>query len=137
MAPTALLPLGPVAPISASNPGSAAQAVLDKCHVGDMIPLTQVSAMGQISSAKDLVHYVPLTGREPQLKENGPAWVIQIHGDVQELGSEIWTNPTCVVTAQDAGYYATGPVRNTVTGKVVLPEPPANPPDLSLPALAP
>jgi hypothetical protein len=102
-----------------------------------MILLSRVSGMGLVASARNLAHYVPLTGREPQLKEVGPAWVIQIRGDVPQPGGEVWTDPTCVVTQSEFGYFATGPVRNTATGKVVTPEPPATPPDAKLPPLAP
>ena len=51
--------------------------------------------------------------------------------------SEVWTDPTCVVTENDSGYFATGPVTNTATGKVLQPEAPAVPPDRTVPPLAP
>ena len=92
--------------------------------------------MGEIPLAKDLLRYVPLTGREPQLKEVSPAWVIQFKGDLPE-GAEIWTDPICVVTAGDSGFYATGPVRDVASGAVHLPEPPPAPPDRTLPPLVP
>jgi hypothetical protein len=109
---------------------------LAKCHIGDQFSIEQVGGMGQVPSAKDLLHYVPLTGREPQLKEVGSAWVVQFHGDIQQR-TEVWTDPICVVTAGDSLFYATGPVRNMNTGKVILPEPPPAPPDRILPALVP
>lgn len=93
--------------------------------------------MALIPAAKDVGLYVPLTGREPLLQEDGPAWVIQITGDVQQRGSEIWTDPTCIVTAGDFGFYATGPVKNTSTGSTSMPEAPKVPPNRSLPPLAP
>jgi hypothetical protein len=102
-----------------------------------MILIEKVAGMAQVPSAKDVVRYVPLTGREPQLKEDGPAWVIQIKGEVQQRGSEIWIDPTCVVTAGDFGFYATGPVKNTSTGDVMTPEEPSTPPDRTLPPLVP
>jgi hypothetical protein len=99
--------------------------------------MEEVAGMGKVPAAKDLTTFVPLTGREPQLKEPGPAWVVQIHGDVLQRGGEIWTDPTCVVTMNDSGYYATGPVKSTATGRVVMPEAPANAPTRGLPPLAP
>jgi hypothetical protein len=126
-----------LAAVSASNPGPDAEAALEKCHIGDQIPLDRVVAMAKIPFARDLAHYIPLTGREPQLTEPGPAWVIQVQGDVQERGDEVWTDPTCVVTTNDAGYYATGQIRNTVTGDVLRPETPPVAPDRPLPTLAP
>lgn len=131
LAPTALVA------VSASDPGPDAAAAMEKCHIGDQIPLDKVAAMAEIPIARDLVHYIPLTGREPRSAEAGPAWVIQIRGDVQERGDEIWSDPTCVVTTNDAGYYATGPVKNTVTGDVLRPETPTVVPDRPLPSLAP
>jgi hypothetical protein len=71
-----------VQPVSASNPSSAARDALARCHVGDQYRIEQVSAMGEIGEARDLGHYVPVTGREPQLKDHGPAWVIQFKGDL-------------------------------------------------------
>lgn len=108
-----------------------------KCHIGDMIVADKVAGMGLLPSAPDILRYVPLTGREPQLKEPGPVWVIQIRGDVQQRGDEIWTDPTCVVTATDSGYFATGPVTDLTSGKVTPPETPAVLPDQALPPLAP
>jgi hypothetical protein len=130
-------PLTSVAPVSASKPSAGAADAFAKCHIGDLILIGRVTGMGQIASAKNLAHYVPLTGREPQLAEDGPAWIIQIRGDVPQPGGEVWTDPTCVVTQSEFGYFATGPVRNTATGKVVTPEPPTTPPDTKLPPLAP
>ena len=131
-------PAGDVMAVSASAPSAGAADAIAKCHVGDMIPISSVTGMGQVASAADLVHYVPLTGREPQLREAGPAWIIQVHADVPQPGSgEIWTDPTCVVTQNDFGYFATGPVRNAATGAVVTPAPPIIHPDRKLPPLAP
>ena len=126
-----------ISPVSISNPSPGAKDAFEKCHIGDMIPIEKVAGMGQVSSAKDLLHYVPLTGREPQLQEESPAWVIQITGELRQRGNEIWIDPTCIVTANDFGFYATGPVRNTETGQVLEPEPPSKPPDRSLPPLVP
>lgn len=92
--------------------------------------------MAKLPAASDLTHYVPLTGREPLLKEPGPVWVIQIKGDVPQR-SAIWTNPICFVTNSDFGYMGTGPITNPATGKTTQPEAPAVPPDRKLPPLAP
>ena len=126
--------------VSASDPSAAAKAVFAKCHIGemDMVPLDNVTGMGLIEAAKDLEHYVPLTGREPQLNESGPAWIVTVRYDLPQPGStELWTDPTCVVTDQEAGWFATGPVTDTATGKVTQPEAPIHPPDRVVPPLAP
>ena len=127
----------PLSAVSRSAPTAAAADALAKCHIGDMIPASEVSGMAQLGAASEITRYVPLTGREPQLRDAGAVWVIQVHGDVQEPGGEVWTDPTCVVTQNDFGWFATGPARKTATGSVVQPERPPVPPDLALPTLAP
>lgn len=133
----ASLPGLSLAAVSASTPTAQAAEVLASCQIGDMIPIAMVSGMAELQNAGDLPRYVPLTGREPQLKASGSVWVVQVRGDVQQRGNEIWTDPTCIVTSDDSGYFATGPVTNTVTGKAVQPEAPQTPPDRALPSLAP
>ena len=124
--------------VSASKPSAAAQAVLGKCNIGDQIELKNVTGMGMIASPKDLPRYVPLTGREPQLVEAGPAWIVTVHANIPQPGSsELWTDPTCVVTGEESGWFATGVVTDTATGKVMSPEAPVQRPDLSVPPLLP
>lgn len=124
--------------VSASKPGAAAQAVLDKCGIGDQIELKRVTGMGMIASPEDLPHYVALTGREPQLAESGPAWVVTVHADLpQPGGNEVWTDPTCVVTGDEFGRWATGPVTDSATGKVRPSTIEVQQPDRSIPPLAP
>lgn len=124
--------------VSASKPSAAAQAALNKCGIGDQIELKKVTGMGMIASPGDLPHYVPLTGREPQLAESGSAWIVTVHADIpQPGGSEVWTDPTCVVTGEESGWWATGPVTDTATGNVIQPRAPIQQPDRSIPPLAP
>jgi hypothetical protein len=129
-----------ITPISASSPSAAAKVALAKCHVGDddLIPFKSVTGAGQIASAKDLGHYLPLTGREPQLGESGPAWIVTVHAELPQPGSnEVWRDPTCVVTDGDSGWFATGPITDVQTGKVTEPEAPAEQPDRRIPPLDP
>lgn len=129
-----------ITPVSASSPSAAAKAAFAKCHVGDddLIPLTSVTGAGRIASAKDLAHYMPLTGREPQLGEPGPAWIVTVHAELPQPGSnEAWTDPTCVVTDGESGWFATGPITDVQTGKVTAPEAPAKQPDRRVPPLDP
>jgi hypothetical protein len=111
--------------------------VFGKCHIGEAIPIDEIAGMAKLPAVSDLTHYVGLTGREPQLKEPGPVWVIQIKGDVPQLNGEIWTDPICFVSNSDFGYFATGPITNPTTGKTTQPEAPAVAPDRKLPPLAP
>lgn len=129
-----------VTPASRSNPTSDALAALTACHIGDLdlVPFDKVTGMGRIERASDLVHYLPLSGLEPQLSESGPVWIVTVDADLPQPGSgETWVDPTCVVTSSGAGWLATGPVRNDATG--VVSQPPAPPviPDRSIPTLAP
>ena len=134
--PAAVAPT--LAPVSASHPGTEAAAVLATCRIGEGVPVDEVAGMAKLPSARDLPHYAPLTGREPVLREPGPLWVVQIKGDVPEpMSGEIWTNPICIVSSSDSGYLGTGPITNLATGRVTPPEPPAVPPDRTLPPLAP
>jgi hypothetical protein len=111
---------------------------LAKCHVPDQFAIELVSGMGRIENPRDLPHFIPLTGRESQLSQHGPAWIIQLAADVpQPGGGGVWTNPTCVVTADEAGFLATGPIRDGRTGIVATPEPPTNAPDRVVPPLLP
>jgi len=128
---------GRLTAISASAPSKEAAAAFSACHIGDQVPMAKVVGMAQLASASELPHYVALSGREPQLKALGPVWVIQIRGDVFEPGGEVWTDPTCVVTTTDAGYFATGLITRPTTGETFKPQPPASPPDAVLPPLAP
>jgi hypothetical protein len=132
-----------LAPVSASRPGAEAAAVFATCRIGEFIPINEVAGMAKLPATSDLPHYVPLTGREPLLREPGPLWVIQIKGDVPQPGGgspspgEIWTNPICFVSNSDSGFLGTGPITNLATGKTTQPEPPAALPDRELPPLAP
>lgn len=129
---------GTIAAVSASNPSAEAADAMARCQVGESIPLTMVAAMGRVPSARDVPRYVPLTGKEPEIQTDAPAWVIQLSGDIpMPQSGEVWRDPVCVVVAGGSGYYATGPVTNTATGEVMTPTGPAVPPDLKLPPLAP
>lgn len=125
-----------LSPVSASHPSAEAADVMAKCRIGDFVPINQVAGIAKLPAASDLPHYVPLTGREPELKEPGPLWVVQIKGDLS-MRYGIWTDPICLVTNSEVGYMATGTTTDYKTGKTTQPEPPAVAPDRTLPPLAP
>ena len=137
MAVIPTLPAGDLAPVSFSNPSQGAKDAFAKCHIGDQFSVQQVAGMGQVASTKDLFHYVPLTGREPEFKSDRPAWVIQFQGPIaQPLISEIWTDPICVrfkARSVNSGYFAAQPAM-PVAG--ITPDP-GIAPTLALPPLAP
>ena len=123
--------------VSLANPGAEATSVMAKCQIGSVIPTSEVVGMGKIDSVKDVVRFINLTGREPQLNDEGPAWIVQIKGDLHQPTGQIWTDPTCVVTTGDFGWYGTGAVTDVTTGKVTQPLPVSVAPDLGLPQLVP
>jgi hypothetical protein len=138
---SATLPVGAdIVGVSLSKPTADSKAVFAACHIGDLdqVPIAKVTGVGELASMKDILHYVPLTGREPQIKESGPVWIVTVHYDMfQPAGNEVWVDPTCVITGEEVTWYATGPVKNTATGKVILPEAPAALPDRAVPPLSP
>jgi hypothetical protein len=136
MAVTPTVPTGDLAPVSITNPSEGAKDAFAKCHIGDQFSIEQVAGMGQVPSARDLFHYVPLTGREREFDADVPAWVIQFRGDIP-MRDGLWPDPVCIVTPGSFGFYATGPVKNYNTGTVATPEPPLTLPDRSLPPLLP
>ncbi|OGN87045.1 MAG: hypothetical protein A2X23_11670 [Chloroflexi bacterium GWC2_73_18] len=135
--PTSLPVDQAIAPVSRSSPNPEAAEVIRLC-LNETIPIERIERMGLVPSARDLPRYVPLTGREPWIKTDEPAWVVQFRGEIPMLLSgEVWTDPICLVIGGEPGYVGTGPVRNLTTGALHTPEPPASPPDRALPTLAP
>ena len=140
-------PAPSIAPVSATKPSADAAAALAQCQIGKegIYSIEQVAGMGKIARPADVLRYVPLTGKEPILRTtSGPVWVIQFRGDIPQFYPngvvETWTDPICVVTPEDAGFLAVGPVKNESTGESwpgVTPPPGKAPPDLTLPPLAP
>ena len=94
-----------------------------------------------IPHARDVRHYVRLTGKEPGLDDDGPAWVVVFKGEMyMAKPDETWADPVCIVATgrpriDYTGFYAVGPVR-TRSGAIVTPLP-APEPDRTLPPLTP
>jgi len=134
---------GGIAPVSISHPSPGAKDAFRKCQVGDiggagMYSFDLITGMGQVPSARDVYHYVPMTGREPELENDGPAWVVQFHGEFPMLKiAETWTDPVCIATADSFGFYAVGVTRQNASDITTTPEPPPIPPDRTLPPLVP
>lgn len=97
--------------------------------------------MAEIAAAADLPHYVPMTGREPVLRWDGPAWVVRLRGEVaMPKTREVWIDPACIVVAGDdaslSGFHAVGGWIDA-DGTAHPPLPSASEPDRPLPTLAP
>jgi hypothetical protein len=133
------IPAGVLQVGSVLRPTPEQAEVLVKCQVGDGMPIDpkQVIGMAELADGAEITHFVPLSGREPQLKDPDPVWVVQVSGEIPQLGGEVWVDPTCVVTRDVFGYFATGPVRNPDSGEQTSPEPPRDAPDRVLPTPQP
>jgi hypothetical protein len=131
-----------IEPVSRSNPTRAARVALERCNVETHGGLDKVAGMGLIPDAHRARDYAPLSGLEPELKTGAPAWMIQFSGEIpQFFGGEVWIDPICVLVVRadgtlDGGMYGTGPVRHP-GGSLSTPEPLSDPPQFSLPSLAP
>ncbi len=122
--------------VSLSHPSAAAREAIDLCNAGQY-GLDKIAGWGQLTTARDAVHYAPLTGLEPETKVDRPAFVIQFKGQIPQpsYDGEIWVDPICVVIDGAPGFFATGP-RILAGGAAVTPLP-ALLPDRSLPSPAP
>jgi hypothetical protein len=125
-----------VEPISLANPPAAAATAFEICRVGDWVARygpEVISGAGRIDRARDAVRYVPLTGREPEIQTDDPAWIIQFRGEIRVDWSLVFTDPVCIVVDGTGGFHGTGPVRVVGTDAVITPQPVAFLPDLALP----
>lgn len=129
-----------VEPISLANPPAAAGPAFEICRIRDWVARygpEVISGAGRIDRARDAVHYVALTGREPEIQIDEPAWIVQFRGDIRVDWHLVFTDPVCIVVNGAGGFHGTGPVRVVDTGAVITPQPAASVPDLALPPLLP
>lgn len=127
-----------VEPVSLTHPSSEAADALQICQISDTIGANLVSGMGRINHARDAVRYAWLTGVEPEIQTDAPAWIATFKGEVpMPMNGEIWVDPTCIVVSGDGGFYATGPVKILSSDVTVTPLPAKQKPDLALPPLLP
>jgi hypothetical protein len=140
LTPAPSRPLDPaIEAVSKSNPGPAAQRAMDLCGVKGY-GIGTVGGMGLIPDARRVPDYVPLSGREPELAVDKPAWVIAFEGwltMVTRTRSPITEvqDPVCVVIDGAPFMFLTGASR---AGDVIVPPPPSShEPTYALPPLAP
>lgn len=133
------LPVDPaITPVSASNPSPDAEAAQNLCWTFDSSRgLQLIAGMGQIERARDATKYTRLTGREPEIQTDEPAWIIVYRGAMPQPRpvGEIWFDTTCVVIGDAPTIYATGLIQRA-DGTTEGP-PPLGAPTLALPPLAP
>ena len=118
-----------------SNPDAAARQAFELCQEGGY--LDQVIRAGRIPSARDIGHYIRVTGREPEFDTDEPVFVLQFFGEIRLPSGrgETWIDPICFVVGDRSGFMATGDVRGP-DGSVSSPQP-APAPDRSLPQVMP
>ena len=100
-----------------------------------------VERMGLISTANSAPTYVRVTMEAPQLATMAsfPAWVVQFRGERPDAKvGQSWIDATCIVIDGEPVFYATGPVRDLSSGKILRGYYPVNiPPEKALPLLGP
>lgn len=120
--------------VSRSHPDSEAQAVLELCGAAGF-DLAGISGMAKVPKARDLPEYVRLTGQEPEIELDEPAWVVTYAGRVILPRALGWADdPICVVidgvrTVFLSGRHGRGDLESA---PLPVPDPP-----LALPTLAP
>jgi hypothetical protein len=127
-------------PVSLSRPPADAERALELCRVRDWVDRNGadvIAGMGKIEHAKDAVHYARLTGLEPELQSDRPAWIVQFRGDIRVDWELVFTDPVCIVVDGDGGFFGTGPVRQVGTEVMFTPQPAKQEPDRALPPLGP
>jgi hypothetical protein len=139
--PAASRPLDPaIAAVSRSHPGPDAQRAMDLCGVKEY-GIGTVGGMGLIADARRVPDYVPLTGREPELAVDKPAWVIAFRGWIPMITrsrspiTEV-EDPVCVLIDDVPSMFSPGANRGA-GGLLVTPPPSKAMPIFALPPLAP
>lgn len=119
---------GDVAALSLTAAPAPVDADMRACGVDKHAD--QVMGLGIVASARLLAHYVPLTGREPELQVDEPVFAVQYAGVIRlplrgGPGSAVFKDvdgPTCVVLDGWPIWYITGPWSDSL-GNHGVPEP--------------
>jgi hypothetical protein len=89
------LPVDPaLTPVSRSNPGPEAKAALELCVRPDELAL--VVGMALLPSAREVGRYMLSNGKEPELQDDAPVWLVQLEGPVTYRFGTVF-HPTCMV----------------------------------------
>ncbi len=131
-----------IAAISLSKPPAEAARAFELCLVNEWVAASGsdvISGLGHIDHATDALHYARLTGRDPELKSDSGAWMVQFKGDIRIPWSDtIYVDPTCIVVdGGDGGFFGTGGVRQVGSDAVRQPPADSSTPDRALPAPKP
>lgn len=129
---------GLVTPISLSQPPADAARTFEICAVRGWVErdgIDVIAGIGRIDHAYEAAHYVRLTGREPELQSDQPAWIVQFRGDIRVAWSNtVYVDPACIVVdGGDGGFFGTGATRQVGSNVTTTPRPIAAEPDRALP----
>jgi hypothetical protein len=126
--PTASAEVSDLTPVSLSAPSAMAADGIRLCGVQQRA--TQIAAIGIIDHARLLPYYVPLTGREPEIQTDSPAFVVQFSGTIRmnprgQPGHPAYVDAqgvTCIVLNGVPITYVLGPSTDSL-GHSYTPEP--------------
>jgi hypothetical protein len=124
--------------VSLSHPPADAARAFELCSVRGWVEakgIDVIRGIGRIDHADEAFHYARLTGNEPELQSDKPAWIVQFRGDIRMAMSNIvYVDPVCIVVdGGDGGFFTTGTVREVGSGVVRTPQPVPMEPDRALP----
>ena len=103
-----------------------AGAGIEACGVREHA--NQVEGIGILSDTSLLPHYLPLTGREPEIKRGGPVFAVLFSGTITlpvRAGGAAFVkvdHASCVLLDGSPGWWTTGPWVDSV-GRRGTPEP--------------
>jgi hypothetical protein len=131
-----------IAPLSISKPPGDASRAFEVCSVEQWVDrkgLGVVAGIGRIDRASDAPHYARLSGREPEIHSEKPAWIVQFSGDIRmPWSNQIYVDPACIVVeGGEGGFFATGGVRELGSDEVREAPSDAIQPDRALPPPVP
>lgn len=125
-----------IAPISLANPPADAARAFELCRIHDWVDRKGpevIAGIGRIDRAREAVHYARLTGLEPEIQSESPAWMAQFRGEIRVDWELAFIDPTCIVVGGDGGFFGTGPVKQVGSDVTITPQPVKQEPDRALP----
>lgn len=127
-----------IVPISLSQPPADAARAFEICAIRGWVDrdgIDVIAGIGRIDHAYDAARYVRLTGREPELQSDQPAWIVQFRGQIRMAWSNtVYVDPACIVVdGGDGGFFGTGATREVGSNVTTTPRPVPTEPDRLLP----
>ena len=99
--------------VSIGSPTPMAEAGIRACGVRERAD--QIQGIGILSDTNLLAHYLPLTGREPEIKRGGPVFAVLFSGTITlplRAGGAAFVDverASCVFLDGSPGWWVTGP----------------------------